>query len=289
VVAVTDPVYPVYVDSNVMAGRTGAFDLAAGRYEGLVYLASNPENGFAPPLPESRADLIYLCSPNNPTGTALKKQELEKWVAYARENGAVILFDAAYEAYIREPGIPHSIYEIQGARDVAIEFRSFSKTAGFTGTRCAFTVVPKELRADAPDGTSVALNRLWNRRQTTKFNGVSYVIQRGAAATYTDEGRKQVKALSDYYMGNAAIIRKGLEEAGMSVYGGVNAPYIWLRTPGGMDSWAFFDKLMSEAFIEGTPGVGFGPAGQGYFRLTAFGTRENAEEAVSRFKTQLRL
>ncbi len=289
IIAVTDPVYPVYVDSNVMAGRSGKYNAAAGRYEGIMYLPCNAENGFTPSLPVSKADLIYLCLPNNPTGMTLSGDELRKWVDYARTNRSVILYDAAYEAYIREPGIPHSIYEIEGAEEVAIEFRSFSKTAGFTGTRCAFAVVPKKLKAYLSDGSEFSLNKLWNRRQTTKFNGTSYIIQRGAEAVYSPEGQKQVRELINYYMANAAIIKTGLASVGLDVYGGVNAPYIWLKTPGNMDSWAFFDKLLNEAQIEGTPGSGFGPGGQGYFRLTAYGTRENTEEAIVRFKEKLRI
>ncbi len=289
IIAVTDPVYPVYVDSNVMAGRSGKYNTAAGRYEGIMYLPCNAENGFTPSLPVSKADLIYLCLPNNPTGMTLSGDELRKWVDYARTNKSVILYDAAYEAYIREPEIPHSIYEIEGAEEVAIEFRSFSKTAGFTGTRCAFTIVPKKLKAYLSDGSACSLNKLWNRRQTTKFNGTSYIIQRGAEAVYSPEGQKQVRELINYYMTNAAIIKTGLAAIGLDVYGGVNAPYIWLKTPGNMDSWAFFDKLLNEAQIEGTPGSGFGPGGQGYFRLTAYGTRENTEEAIVRFKEKLRI
>ena len=288
VVALTDPVYPVYADSNVMAGRTGSVD-AAGRYERLVYLPCTADNGFAPALPSRPVDLIYLCYPNNPTGAVLTRDALAAWVEYAHGHGAVLLYDAAYEAYIREPHIPHSIYEIEGARDVAIEFRSFSKTAGFTGTRCAFTVVPKEVQGRAADGTPVSLNPLWLRRQSTKFNGVPYIIQRGAAAIYTDDGRKQIRGLIDYYMENARIIREGLEAAGLRVYGGVNAPYIWLKTPPGLGSWDFFDVLLRDAHVVGTPGSGFGPSGEGYFRLTAFGRREQTEEAVSRIKTRLAL
>jgi len=284
VVAVQDPVYPVYVDTNVMAGRSGPYLKDLNRYANIVYLPANAENRFKPALPERRVDLIYLCYPNNPTGMTLTREELKVWVDYARENGSIILYDSAYEAYIREPEVPHSIYEVEGAKEVAIEFRSFSKTAGFTGVRCAYTVVPKALMACGEDGSAHSVNALWNRRQTTKFNGCSYVTQRGAAAIYTPEGRRQIQALVDYYMENAAIIRKGLESAGLEVYGGVNAPYIWLRTPNGMDSWEFFDKLLNELQIVGTPGVGFGQSGQGYFRLTAFGSRENTEKAVERFK-----
>jgi LL-diaminopimelate aminotransferase len=287
-VAVTDPVYPVYIDTNVMAGRTGNAD-STGKFEKITYLSCNAENNFIPRLPDKKVDIIYLCYPNNPTGVTLSKEELKKWVDYAKENKSVILYDGAYEAYITEEGIPHSIYEIEGAKEVAIEFRSFSKKAGFTGTRCAYTVVPKEVKAYTEKGVGILLNKLWNRRQTTKFNGVSYIVQRGAAAVYTEEGQKQVKEIINYYMNNASIIRKGLLDIGLEVFGGVNAPYIWLKTPGGMDSWTFFDKLLKEANIVGTPGVGFGPSGEGYFRLTAFGSRANAEEAVLRFKTRLSL
>jgi len=285
-VAVTDPVYPVYVDSNVMAGRTGTLG-NDGRWSDVVYIPCTAENGFIPALPKEKADLIYLCFPNNPTGTTISRTELKKWVDHAIENRAVILYDAAYEAYIREENVPHSIYEIEGAREVAIEFRSFSKNAGFTGTRCAYTVVPKELKAYTQKGEAVQLNRLWNRRQTTKFNGVPYIVQKGAEAVYTPEGQKQIASLVDYYMANAAIIREGIRSAGIEVFGGVNAPYIWLKTPAGLDSWSFFDKLLREANVVGTPGAGFGPSGEGYFRLTAFGSRENTEEAIRRFKTRL--
>ncbi|MDK2799316.1 MAG: LL-diaminopimelate aminotransferase [Clostridiales bacterium] len=282
VIAVTDPVYPVYVDTNVMAGRTGELN-EQGKWSKIVYLTCNAENNFVPALPTEKVDLIYLCFPNNPTGTTISKQELKKWVDYAKANKAIILYDAAYEAYIQEEDVAHSIYEIEGAKEVAIEFRSFSKNAGFTGTRCAFTVVPKEVIAYTSDNEAVPLNKLWNRRQTTKFNGVPYIIQKGAEAVYTEEGQKQIKALIDYYMTNAKIIREGLERLGLQVFGGVNAPYIWLKTPTGLDSWQFFDKLLNEANVVGTPGVGFGPSGQGYFRLTAFGSKENTEEAVQRF------
>lgn len=288
VVAVTDPVYPVYVDTNVMAGRAGVIN-ADGRWSNIIYIPCSAENKFIPELPDTKVDLIYLCFPNNPTGMTLSRQELKKWVDFARENKSVILYDSAYEAYIQESDIPHSIYEIEGAKEVAIEFRSFSKTAGFTGTRCAYTVVPKEVVAYTEKGEAYSVNKLWNRRQTTKFNGVSYVIQKAAAAVYSEEGQSQIKLLIDYYMTNAKIIREGLISSGLQVFGGVNAPYIWLKTPNDMDSWTFFDKLLNEANIVGTPGVGFGPSGQGYFRLTAFGNRENTEEAVERFRTRLKL
>lgn len=286
ILAVTDPVYPVYVDSNVMAGRTGAIN-AKGQFENIVYLPCTEENGMKPSLPQTRVDMIYLCFPNNPSGMTLSKAELKQWVDYARENRSVLLFDAAYEAYIREEEVPHSIFEIEGAREVAVEFRSFSKTAGFTGTRCAYTIVPKELKVYDAKGEAHSLNSLWLRRQTTKFNGVSYPVQAGAAAIYTEEGKKQVKETIDYYMENARIIREGLEKAGYKVFGGVNAPYIWLKTPNNMGSWDFFDKLMTEANVVGTPGAGFGANGEGYFRLTAFGTRENTEKAIERIRTRM--
>ena len=285
-VAITDPVYPVYLDTNVMAGRTGELG-GDGRFAGIVYLPCTAENNFVPALPASKVDMVYLCVPNNPTGTALSKTELKKWVDWAKANKAVILYDSAYEAYIREPEVPHSIYEVEGAKDVAIEMRSFSKTAGFTGTRCAYTVVPKTVVGYTKTGEAQQLNKLWNRRQTTKFNGVPYIVQKGAEAVYSPAGQQQVKATVDYYMTNAGIIREGLKSAGLEVFGGVNAPYIWLKTPNNMDSWAFFDKLLGEANIVGTPGSGFGPSGAGYFRLTAFGNRENTEEAISRIKTRL--
>lgn len=281
-VAITDPVYPVYLDTNVMAGRTGTLQ-EDGHFEGVVYLPCTAENNFAPSLPTEKVDMIYLCCPNNPTGTTLSRAELTKWVNYAKENDAVILFDAAYAAYITEDDVPRSIYEIPGAKDVAIEFRSFSKTAGFTGTRCGYTIVPKTVTGRAADGSRVPFNKLWNRRHTTKFNGTAYIVQRGAAAIYTEEGKKQVKELISYYMENARIIREGLKSVGIKAYGGVNAPYIWLKTPDNMSSWDFFDKLLHEVNIVGTPGAGFGPCGEGYFRLTAFGSRENTERAVARF------
>jgi LL-diaminopimelate aminotransferase len=281
VVALPDPVYPVYLDSNVMAGRTGALG-ADGRYAGVVYMPATAENGFAPEPPREHVDLIYLCSPNNPTGAAATREQLTRWVAYARERRAVILFDAAYEAYISNPAIPHSIYEIEGAAEVAIELRSFSKTAGFTGTRCAFMVVPRRLMAENGKGEQVALNPLWSRRHTTKFNGVSYPVQRAAAATYTPEGRRQVRDAIDFYMQNARLIREGLGKAGFEVHGGVDAPYIWLRTPKGLSSWDFFDRLLETSHVVGTPGAGFGPSGEGYFRLSAFNSRENVEEAIQR-------
>ena len=281
-VAITDPVYPVYLDTNVMAGRTGTLQ-DDGHFAGVTYLPCTAENNFAPELPKEKVDMIYLCCPNNPTGTTLSREELTKWVNYAKENESVILFDAAYAAYITEDDVPRSIYEIPGAKDVAIEFRSFSKTAGFTGTRCGYTIIPKTVKGRAADGSLVPFNKLWNRRHTTKFNGTAYIVQRGAAAIYTKEGKKQVKELVSYYMENARIIREGLKAAGLQVFGGVNAPYIWLKTPNHMSSWDFFDKLLHEANIVGTPGAGFGPCGEGYFRLTAFGNRENTKRAVARF------
>lgn len=287
-VAITDPVYPVYLDTNVMAGRTGALG-PDGMYSGVAYLPCNAENNFTPALPKTKADLIYLCCPNNPTGTTLSKEELQKWVNYARKNDAIILFDAAYAAYITEDGIPRSIYEIPGAAEVAIEFRSFSKTAGFTGTRCGYTVVPKTVFGKAADGKAHSLNALWSRRHTTKFNGAPYIVQRGAEAVYTPEGQAQVKKAVAYYMDNAKIIREGLQSMGLQAFGGVNAPYIWLKTPDNMASWDFFDKLLHEVHVVGTPGAGFGPSGEGYFRLTAFGGRENTEKAIARIKARLSL
>lgn len=287
-IAVTDPVYPVYVDTNVMAGRTGKIN-EDGKFEGITYLPCTSENNFIPSLPTTKVDVIYLCFPNNPTGTTLSKDELKKWVDYARENNSLILFDSAYEAFIREDNVPHSIYEIEGAKEVAIEFRSFSKTAGFTGTRCAYTVVPKTVMAYTKSGESHSLNKLWNRRQTTKFNGVSYIIQRAAESIYSEAGKQEVKNVIDYYMNNAKIIKTGLESLGLEVFGGVNAPYIWLKTPNKLDSWEFFDKLLNEVNVVGTPGSGFGPSGQGYFRLTAFGSLERTEEAVARIKNNLKI
>lgn len=282
VIAVTDPVYPVYVDTNVMAGRTGNAQ-SNGKYTGIVYMPCTAENGFVPKLPIEKVDLIYLCYPNNPTGAVATKKQLSIWVDYARNNKAVILFDAAYEAFISDNSIPHSIYEIPGAKDVAIEFRSFSKTAGFTGLRCAFTVVPKQLKAYKTDGRTVDINPLWNRRHCTKFNGVSYVTQAAAAAVYTTEGKKQIRQTIDLYMANAAVIRNSLTELGYEVYGGINAPYVWLKIPDSVSSWDFFDRLLQEANVVGTPGAGFGAAGEGYFRLSAFNNLENVKEAMTRF------
>lgn len=280
-IAVTDPVYTVYVDTNVMAGRTGQMK-DDGMYEGLTYIKCNAENGFVPELPSEPVDIIYLCYPNNPTGTTLTRDQLKVFVDYAKENKAVILFDAAYEVFITEDDVPHSIYEIEGAKEVAIEFKSFSKTAGFTGTRCAYTVVPKELVGYDSEGNEVEINPLWNRRQTTKFNGASYPVQRAAEATYSPEGQKQIKEVVDYYMQNAKVIRESLADIGLEVYGGISSPYIWVRTPNNMDSWDFFDLLLNEANVVGTPGSGFGPSGEGYLRLTAFNTLENTKEAMDR-------
>jgi LL-diaminopimelate aminotransferase len=287
-IVVTDPVYPVYVDTNVMAGNTGPLN-DRGEAQGLVYVPMTADNNFTPAIPRGHADVIYLCSPNNPTGATLSKAALQQWVDYARANKAVIFFDAAYEAYISDPAIPHSIYEIPGARDCAIEFRSFSKTAGFTGVRCAFTVVPKTLKGRANSGEEVDLYKLWNRRHTTKFNGVSYITQAGAAAIYTPEGRKQINDVIAHYMTNAKIIRESLTALNMKVYGGQNAPYVWLKTPGGSTSWQFFDQLLSQCHVVGTPGSGFGAAGEGYFRLSAFNSRENVNEAMKRIKEQLKV
>ncbi|MFZ9753975.1 MAG: LL-diaminopimelate aminotransferase [Cyanobium sp.] len=285
-IAVTDPVYPVYVDSNVMAGRTGDAD-GAGQYGGLTYLPINAENGFSAQIPSEPVDLIYLCFPNNPTGAVASREQLKAWVDYALANDALILFDAAYEAFIQDPELPHSIYEIEGARQCAIEFRSFSKNAGFTGTRCALTVVPRGLSGRAANGEAVELWGLWNRRQCTKFNGVSYIVQRGAEAVYSPEGQAQVKALVAFYMENAAIIRRELSAAGLEVFGGEQAPYVWVKTPAGLDSWGFFDQLLQRPHVVGTPGSGFGAAGEGYFRLSAFNSRANVIEAMGRIQSAL--
>ena len=269
-VAITDPVYPVYLDTNIMSGRE------------VIYLPVTAENNFVPELPKEKVDMIYLCFPNNSTGTVLTKEELKKWIDYAKENNSVILYDAAYEAFITEENIPHSIYEVEGAKEVAIEFRSYSKTAGFTGVRCAYVVIPKELKGKTKDGEEVSYNKLWNRRTCTKFNGVSYIVQRAAEATYSEEGRKQIQENINYYLENARIIKQGLEKAGFTCYGGVNSPYVWLKVPDGMTSWEFFDELLEKANVVGTPGSGFGPHGEGYFRLTAFGTKENTQKAIER-------
>ena len=284
VVAITDPVYPVYLDTNVMSGRSGKYNKEKESYENIIYLPVTAENDFKPELPKEKVDLIYLCFPNNPTGTVLDKKELQKWIKYAKENKSIILYDAAYEAFITEENIPHSIYEIDGAKEVAIEFKSYSKTAGFTGVRCGYVVIPKELKGKTKSGEEVSLNKLWNRRTCTKFNGTPYITQRAAEATYTEEGKKQIKENINYYLENARIIREGLENADFKVYGGINSPYIWLKIPEGMSSWKFFDKLLEEANVVGTPGSGFGPHGEGYFRLTAFNTKENTIEAIERIK-----
>ncbi len=281
-IAVTDPVYPVYVDTNVMAGRAGSLG-ADGRWDNLIYLPCVEENDFVPELPNERADVIYLCYPNNPTGTTLTLEQLRLWVAYALKNGSLILFDAAYEAFITEKDVPHSIYEIPGARECAIEFRSFSKTAGFTGTRCAYTVVPKCLKVKV-GGESVGLHRLWNRRQTTKFNGVPYIVQRAAEAVFSPEGQAEVRANIEHYLENAKTIREALLSAGLKVWGGVNSPYVWVKTPAGTTSWQFFDHLLNDLHVVGTPGSGFGPSGEGYFRLTGFGSSEQTREACERLK-----
>jgi LL-diaminopimelate aminotransferase len=283
-IAVTDPVYPVYVDTNVMAGHTGDAN-DQGEYGGLVYLPITAANQFTAQIPSQKVDLIYLCFPNNPTGATASRDHLQAWVDYARAHGSVIFFDAAYEAFITDPAIPHSIYEIPGARECAIEFRSFSKNAGFTGTRCALTVVPKSLMGKAADGSEVDLWRLWNRRQSTKFNGVSYIVQRGAAAVYSEAGQAQIKDLVNFYLENARIIREQLTAAGLQVYGGVNAPYVWVQTPQGLSSWDFFDKLLHACNVVGTPGSGFGAAGEGYFRISAFNSRANVEQAMQRITT----
>ncbi|MGH1395672.1 MAG: LL-diaminopimelate aminotransferase [Trichormus sp.] len=287
-IAVTDPVYPVYVDTNVMAGHTGNAN-EKGEFEGLVYLPITAENNFTAEIPSQKVDLIYLCFPNNPTGATATKEHLQAWVDYAKANNSIIFFDAAYEAYITDPSLPHSIYEIPGARDCAIEFRSFSKNAGFTGTRCALTVVPKTLTAKAADGSDVELWKLWNRRQSTKFNGVSYIVQRGAEAVYSPEGQAQIQALVSFYLENAKIIREQLTAAGIAVYGGVNAPYVWLKTPNGLSSWDFFDKLLNTCNVVGTPGSGFGAAGEGYFRISAFNSRENVEAAMQRITEKFKV
>lgn len=279
-VAVCDPVYPVYVDTNVMAGRSGKFNPVTGGFEKLIYMPCTEENGFAPEFPEKKADMIYLCFPNNPTGMAITKEALQEWVNYANQTGSVILYDAAYEAYISEEGIPHSIYECEGARTCAIEMHSFSKNAGFTGLRLGYTVIPKDLVC-----SGVSLHSLWNRRHGTKYNGAPYIVQRAGEAVYSKEGKEQLSKQIAYYMENARIIREGLREAGYVAYGGVNAPYIWLKVPGGKTSWEFFDRLLNEVQVVGTPGCGFGASGEGFFRLTAFGTKENTMEALKRIKS----
>lgn len=285
-IGVTDPVYPVYIDSNVMSGRTGTWE--NGIWSDVVYIPCTAENQFVPELPSRRVDIIYLCYPNNPTGTTLTKEELKKWVNYALVNDAIIMYDSAYEAYIQDPTIPHSIYEIKGAKKVAIEFRSFSKTAGFTGVRCGYTVIPKEVSATTLKGERVFLNKLWHRRQCTKFNGTSYITQRGAEAVYSPEGKKQIRQTINYYMNNAKLMKEGLEACGLQVYGGTNAPYLWVKTPNGLSSWKFFEKLLYEVFIVSTPGVGFGPSGEGYLRLTAFGDHDDTIEAIQRIQHWMR-
>lgn len=280
IIGVTDPIYPVYIDSNVMAGRAG--ECVGGLWSNIVYMPCNGDNDFTPSLPEKKIDVVYLCYPNNPTGTVVTRDQLKMWVDYALANDVLIMYDAAYEAYIRDENIPHTIYEIPGAEKVAIEFRSYSKTAGFTGTRCGYTVVPKTVTARTKDGKRVALNKIWLRRQCTKFNGTSYITQRAAEATYSPEGKQQIKAVIDYYMDNARIMREAFAAMGVKTYGGENAPYIWVKTPNGMTSWEFFDMLLQKANVVGTPGVGFGPAGEGYFRFTAFGKKEDCIEAMNR-------
>jgi LL-diaminopimelate aminotransferase len=281
IIAVQDPVYPVYVDTSVMAGRTGKY-LKNGYYDGLVYLPCTAENGFIPAIPKQRVDIVFLCYPNNPTGTTASKQELKKWVDYAIKNKTVILFDAAYEAYISDPDIPHTIYEIEGAKEVAIEFRSLSKTAGFTGTRCAYTIIPKNLMAYTAEGAEKPLHPLWFRRHTTKFNGVSYPVQRAAAAIFTPEGKKEVKSTISYYMNNAKILRESLAKLGFQVYGGKDSPYVWVNSGRGIKSWDLFDKLLNEVHVVGTPGSGFGPSGEGYFRFSSFASHENVLNAMER-------
>lgn len=283
IVAVCDPVYPVYVDTNAMAGRAGEYQETLGRWSRLVYMPCTQSNGFAPLPPAEKVDIIYICSPNNPTGAAMSRDKLKAWVDYANANGSVILFDSAYEAFITSEDVPHTIFEIEGARTCAVEFRSFSKTAGFTGSRCAYTVVPMELERGG-----AKLNALWNRRQCTKFNGVPYVVQRGAAAVYTPEGQAQIMANLDYYRENARVIREGLSAAGLTCFGGVDAPYIWLKTPGGVSSWDFFDQVLAQANVATTPGAGFGPSGEGYVRLTAFGGAEATKAAVERVCNMVR-
>ncbi len=286
VIAITDPVYPVYVDTNVMAGNTGDAD-ENGAYEGLLYLPCNAENEFVASVPAEKADIIYLCFPNNPTGAVATRAQLTEWVKYAKKNDAIILFDAAYEAFIQDPEIPHSIYEIEGARDCAIEFRSFSKNGGFTGVRCAYVVIPKSVLGRANDGTPVPIHQLWSRRHSTKFNGASYPVQKGAAAVFSEEGKKQVSALIEHYMGNAKLLREACLSLGLKVFGGVNAPYVWVGCPAGVSSWQMFDKMLQEAQVVITPGSGFGSAGEGYFRISAFNTRANVEEVCRRLKEQM--
>ncbi len=286
-IGIPDPVYPVYVDTNVMNGNTGEAD-ETGAYAGLHYLPCHEGNGFMPDVPDAPLDLIYLCSPNNPTGAAATRTQLEAWVAYARKNSAILLFDAAYEAFITDPAIPRSIYEIPGARECAVEFRSFSKHGGFTGVRCAFTVIPKDLKASTKAGDSLPLHPLWSRRMTTKFNGASYIVQKGAAALFSEAGKAQVQALIEHYLGNAQVLREAAAAAGLTAFGGVNAPYIWVRTPGGLGSWEFFDIMLQKLNVVVTPGAGFGAAGEGYFRISAFNSRENAIEVGRRLREELK-
>ncbi|MEM7146783.1 MAG: LL-diaminopimelate aminotransferase [Verrucomicrobiota bacterium] len=285
-IAITDPVYPVYVDTNVMAGNTGDAG-EDGAFDGLLYLPCTADNDFVPAIPSEKVDLVYLCYPNNPTGATATKDQLAAWIDYARANQAIILYDAAYEAFITEADVPHSIYEIEGARECAIEFRSFSKIAGFTGVRCAYTVVPKELEGSKADGSRHPLHPLWSRRQSTKFNGASYPIQKGAAAIFSDQGQSEVQTLVDHYMGNATLLREACAELNLAAYGGVNAPYVWVQCPDGVDSWTMFDKMLEQAHVVVTPGAGFGAAGEGYFRISAFNSRENVEEVCRRLKSQL--
>lgn len=285
-IAITDPVYPVYVDTNVMAGNTGEAN-DGGAYEGLLYLPCTAENDFVPALPEEKVDLVYLCYPNNPTGATATREQLRAWVDYAREHRAIILYDAAYEAFIQEEDVPHSIYEIEGAVECAIEFRSFSKNGGFTGTRCAYTVIPKQLKGQKADGSDQAIHPLWSRRHSTKFNGASYPVQRGAAAVFSDEGKAQVAALVEHYMGNAKLLRETCAKIGLRVWGGINAPYVWVGCPEGVDSWGMFDRMLEEARVVITPGAGFGAAGEGYFRISAFNSRENVEEVCRRIEDKL--
>lgn len=286
-VGVTDPIYPVYIDSNVMGGRSGVLE-ENGRWSNITYMPCTAENDFVPEIPNKRVDIVYLCYPNNPTGTTLTKAQLKQWVDYALANDTLILFDAAYEAFIQEDNVPHSIYEIKGAKKCAIEFRSFSKTAGFTGMRCGYTIVPKEVTAATLTGERVSLNKLWNRRQCTKFNGTSYITQRAAEAIYSPEGKKQIKETINYYLNNARTMKEGFEASGLKVYGGVNSPYLWLKTPDNIGSWRFFEQMLYEANVVGTPGVGFGPSGEGYIRLTAFGNHEDCVEAMRRIKNWLK-
>ena len=285
-IAITDPVYPVYVDTNVMAGNTGEAN-ESGAYEGIYYMPCNAENGFVPEIPKERVDLIYLCYPNNPTGATATKDQLKEWVDYAKANGSIILYDAAYQAFIKDENVPRSIYEIDGAKDCAIEFRSFSKNGGFTGVRCAFTVVPKELMAEDDKGEKRSLHPLWSRRQSTKFNSVSYPVQKAAEALYTEEGKNQVSSLISHYMNNAALLSSACTEIGLSVYGGENAPYVWVACPESVDSWGMFDKMLNEANVVITPGAGFGEAGEGFFRISAFNSKENVETVCDRLKTTL--